>query len=378
MNLNSGPPLTSRMNLADTSLARDIVVVGPFPPPIHGFSQATSDVAALLEERGFRVTRIELQPILHTRGFLATLGTRLSQFTELLSKVRRGSPVYVALSGGLRQGVDLVFLTVGRLGGVDLYVHHHSFAYLDCPTLLANICILVSGRSATHLVLCDGMKIALQRQYRRACNVAIVSNAGLRSVSLDFNRRTGVRKIGYLGALTKEKGILEFLETAEILGHQHSNLRFSIAGPCNDATLQQRVSAACHTHPSIDYVGPVYNNEKNAFIRSLDVLLFPTSYHNEAEPLVIWEAMSSGVPVIGWDRGCIGEMLAAREPKWATIPRESKFVTTAVAIIESWLAEPELFSLRSAEARAQFEHVSAQSHLSFERILPGNVSKAVT
>ncbi len=38
------------------------------------------------------------------------------------------------------------------------------------------------------------------------------------------------------------------------------------------------------------YLGPIYGDAKTAFYGNLDVLLFPSNYVNEAEPLVIHEA----------------------------------------------------------------------------------------
>jgi glycosyltransferase involved in cell wall biosynthesis len=366
MNLTAEMPCTSQTNPPDSTGARGILVVGQFPPPVHGFAQATLDVAELLEARGLRVTRIDLKPIKHGKTFLSPLVTRFSQLAKAISEVRRGSPVYIGLSGGLRQAVDFVFLTVGRLGRASLFVHHHNFTYLDRPSLLTRMCVLVSGNSATHIVLCGEMKAALQRRYNAARNVEIVSNAGLQSVCLEFRHRTTVRRIGYLSALTKEKGILEFLNAAVILVKQHPELRFSIAGPCRDASIREEVECACRNNRFIDYAGPVYGAAKNAFVQSLDLLLFPT--RNDAEPLVIWEAMSSGIPVIGWERGCIGEMLAGGELRSAVISRGSPFAETAVAKIESWLSAPELYSHRSAAVRAQFERMSTMSQQTFDRI----------
>ncbi len=56
-------------------------------------------------------------------------------------------------------------------------------------------------------------------------------------------------------------------------------------------------------------MGPLYGAQKEQFYRQLDVFLFPTNYANEAEPLVIYEAMRQGVHVIACDRGSIAEML---------------------------------------------------------------------
>jgi len=347
---------------------REILVVGPFPPPVHGFAQATMDVAALLEGQGFRVTRIDLKPI--RSGALSFLGIRLSQFATLLRAVLRGSGVYVGLSGGMRQGIDLVFLAIARFGGARLYVHHHSFAYLNRPTALASICICLSGRSATHIALCCGMKNALQRRYKTARNVEVMSNAGLQSVHLEYRNRTAIQRIGYLGALTAEKGILEFVNTAVKLAQRHKDLRFSIAGPCDDAAIREQVAATCQAYSSIEYVGPVYGADKHAFIGSLDVLLFPSSYSNEAEPLVILEAMSSGIPVIGWDRGCIGEMLLWGDSDSHAIQKEASFSALAATKIEDWLSSPELYRQKSAAARGQFERLSNQSQQTFKRLFP--------
>lgn len=56
-------------------------------------------------------------------------------------------------------------------------------------------------------------------------------------------------------------------------------------------------------------MGPVYGADKDRFYQQLDIFLFPTNYANEAEPLVVYEAMRRGVYVIACDRGAISEML---------------------------------------------------------------------
>ena len=57
----------------------------------------------------------------------------------------------------------------------------------------------------------------------------------------------------------------------------------------------------------IDYVGPRYGRDKDAFYDSIDVLVFPTQ--NEAEPLVVHEAIERGVPVIAYGSGAIPEII---------------------------------------------------------------------
>lgn len=370
-------PQAHKASGAAAAAACDVVVVGQFPPPVHGFSQATKDVAALLETRGLRVGRIDLKPIKDQEGHLSCLRLRLTQIAKALSAAHSGASVYLALSGGVRQAVDLIFLAAGRLGRARIYIHHHSFAYLDRPMLLTRLCFLAAGRSATHIVLCEVMRNDLKKNYRNVQNVEVISNACLQSVHSKPRVRMTVGRIGYLSALTLEKGILEFLRIAEQLSVRHPDLRFSIAGPCNDAAIRDQVQQACDCCAAIEYIGPVYRGEKSAFLESLDVLLFPTSYRHEAEPLVIWEAISSGIPVIARERGCIGEMLAMSDSQFAAIPREASFIATAVDQIERWLAAPHLYSQRSACILAQFERVAKQSDLSFERIFPDGAQSSV-
>jgi glycosyltransferase involved in cell wall biosynthesis len=375
MTSSSRTPTLERKACAQVSARGGILVIGPFPPPVHGFAQATEDFANLLGSRGFDVMKIDLKPIHHKVGILGALRLRMSQLTTLFSKANRGSQIYLALSGGGRQLVDIVVLVVARISGAKLYIHHHSFAYLDQPTSLSQLCFRVAGKTATHLVLCSKMKRSMQKEYKSAVNVEVISNAGLRSVGFAFKPRTKLQNVGYLGALTREKGILMFLEVAEYLLKSNSGLTFSIAGPCDDKAIRDRVERACQAHLEIDYLGPVYGERKKAFVESLDALLFPTTYHNEAEPLVIWESISNGAPVVGWERGCIGEMLAAdTDIQPAAIPKDSPFAQKATDKIQTWIVSPESFRQESQRLRRQFERVSAQSLATFDRVFSSDTA----
>lgn len=348
--------------------ACDVVVVGQFPPPVHGFAQATADVAALLEARGLRLERIDLKPVTGRTSYLALFKLRLSQMAKARRAVRSGARMYLALSGGARQAVDLVFLIIARLVGARIAIHHHSFAYLDRPSLLTRLCFLAAGKATTHIVLCGVMRSELQKHYNIARHVEVVSNACLPSVRSEVKPRVCVQSIGYLSALTREKGIFEFLRVAAQLSARQPELQFAIAGPCHDNAILEEVQKACTKYPGIRYHGPVYGQDKKSFLESIDVLLFPTSYRNEAEPLVIWEAVSSGIPVIAWQRGCIGEMLAVQGAEEAAIARGASFVAAAAQRIEGWIAAPQSFRRHSLSVRAQFEQVVAQSTLNFDSI----------
>ncbi len=114
--------------------------------------------------------------------------------------------------------------------------------------------------------------------------------------------------IGFLSNITFDKGFVEFFGVLHRLKQIGVEYRAHIAGPLAPearTTFERLLGAAS----DVQYAGPVYGIDKERFYGSLDIFLFPTNYANEAEPLVIYEAMRRGVYVIACDRGAISEML---------------------------------------------------------------------
>ena len=86
----------------------------------------------------------------------------------------------------------------------------------------------------------------------------------------------------------------------------------------------------------------------------MDVFLFPTKYDNEAEPLVIHEALRSGVQVFACDRGAIAEMLSNGA---GLVFTRDDFVQSAALHIE-----------RLSRNRAQLKIARRQSQERFQRM----------
>src|SRR5262249_42622901 len=90
---------------------------------------------------------------------------------------RADGALYLALSGGRGQAIDLLYVLSGKLLRRRVYVHHHSFTYIDAPTWLSR-CFFAIARSETHIVLSPNMGRRLARTYRlKADAIRVVSNA---------------------------------------------------------------------------------------------------------------------------------------------------------------------------------------------------------
>jgi glycosyltransferase involved in cell wall biosynthesis len=86
----------------------------------------------------------------------------------------------------------------------------------------------------------------------------------------------------------------EFVEVAAEMQRRGHRLRAHLAGPLYDESARRLVPLSVQAIPGFEYRGPLYEAKKVAFYREIDVLLFPTRYRHEAEPLVIHEAMAEG------------------------------------------------------------------------------------
>lgn len=338
-----------------------IAFVGPLPPPVHGFSAACEVMLnrckALATTEVF--DRSRRQPGI--RGWL-------SQLVKPLGYFRRGvgthdTVLYLALSGGNGQLIDALYVLVARLLRHGIFIHHHSFAYIDQPSRLNRI-LFGLLRGATHIVLSPGMGRSLQKLYGLdAARVRVVSNAALfPSIGAAEAGAVvqGPLRIGFLSNITFEKGIVEFFEVVRLLEARGVTYQARIAGPVAPAVKAEfdRLLAAAH---HVEHLGPLYGEAKDQFFRELDVMLFPTRYINEAEPLVIHEALRAGVFTIACDRGAIAEILD--NGAGLALPQR-EFVETAARWLTQASQEPSGLgdTRRSCRERA----LSIQNHAAVE------------
>ena len=119
-------------------------------------------------------------------------------------------------------------------------------------------------------------------------------------------------------------------------------MRFVIAGPCHENSINELIRQAKAELPTLVYLGPVYGEAKKAFFRDIDVLLFPTNYVNEAQPLTIYEAFAAGIPVIARARGCIASMVFNGAGQ--AIPSTEPFADNAATTLEKWASQLQKYS----------------------------------
>jgi len=274
--------------------------------------------------------------------------------------------MYVGMSGGYGQLYDCLFVGSARIVGKQIFLHHHNYTYLNKKWWLSSLLFTLAGHKARHVVLCEDMAVRLSRIYNR--NSLIVSNAIF--VDKDMNRiktKKNLKTLGFLGNITHEKGISEFLDVVELLKNDGLNVNGKVAGPFHDQSIKKDIMVRMANLGNVEYIGPIHGDNKSKFFNEIDLLIFPTKYRYEAQPLTIYEAMSNGVPVIASNRGCIKGMMSSGNG--LLVDDIGEFPTLAFNTIKYWISNPKVFELLSIEARANFVSQAKSSGSEFKQLI---------
>lgn len=113
--------------------------------------------------------------------------------------------------------------------------------------------------------------------------------------SVQRNMEKRGRVVGYLGRLSQEKGIINFIEAIPLIAEQHNDIEFSIAG---GGTLLTEIKTTIgkHGNTRVSIRNWIPHDEAPAYLNGLKLLVIPS--YAEDLPSVMLEAMACGTPVL--------------------------------------------------------------------------------
>lgn len=349
---------------------KTVCIVGVFPPPTHGFAFVNDAMKNLIVNIDPKSSIFDLSSISLSRN-ISNISIRFFKFLFIYPKyllfsfLNKYHTLYIGLSGGFGQFYDLLILSIARVTRQNIFIHHHSFSYLNKINLLTYLVIWMSGRNATHLVLCNLMQEKL-RVYRKNLSCILLSNSVfLINNNADIFTHRQLKTIGFLGNISTKKGIKIFFNVLENLNIQRS-VNGIIGGPFQDSKSEIFTRNELKRFSFISYLGPIYNNDKEKFFNTIDVLLMP-SVLEEAEPLVIHEAMSYGIPVIAYNKGCIKEIL--KQNSGIVVELNLNFINYAVKLINNWINNPKIFHLIKTNSHNRYIRTKNKSKMTLENII---------
>ena len=121
----------------------------------------------------------------------------------------------------------------------------------------------------------------------------------------DHPAPAGPASVAYIGALTPHK-LGALLEAFAAAAKRGTSMRLEIAGA---GPLAPAVSALARSNPDVSYLAQIDSDERDRLLQRASVLVIPSTCA-ENSPLVFFEALAAGLPVIGCDIGGISELAA--------------------------------------------------------------------
>ena len=125
---------------------------------------------------------------------------------------------------------------------------------------------------------------------------------------LPFTLQPQERAVGFLGRLCREKGPLEFIETAAIVAAQNSDARFLVAGECPLLKAMKERAQQLNITPKCHFLGQLPLAMVPAFLTKLHVLL--STSETEGIPNALLEAAVLGVPIVASAVGGVPRVVA--------------------------------------------------------------------
>jgi glycosyltransferase involved in cell wall biosynthesis len=293
-----------------------ICVAAHLPPPINGCSTINAHIVQALADRTVAEV-VDLAPppaATALTKYAVRLFKALKAIRTLLLPRRAPRRVlYMQIDGGDGILLNVLIAIAARLRGFSAYLHHHSFAYINRRSQLMYALIRLAPKHSRHVVLCEDMGAQLRQAYKSAwhrshARLLVVSNA-LLPVPTAAARATdtGPLTLCHLSNLTAAKGAIVFVELFERLRAAGIRVRAKVGGATAEPAVEAALKRALGEHPAdFEWVGAVYGPAKAELLGASDLFVFPTAYANEAQPVVLLEALAAGLPIVTIRRGCIG------------------------------------------------------------------------
>jgi len=151
-----------------------------------------------------------------------------------------------------------------------------------------------------------------------------VANGGFRRPSVP------PRTIGYIGNLSREKGVDVLLEAAPALTELGLELRIAGSG-----RLDEAVAAASRRLRHVSFDGVVTAESKHRFLESCDIGVIPSVWQEPGGPThTIIEWLTAGRPTLVSPRGGLGEVIADCPGAIAVEPTVEDLVSAVKQLLE--------------------------------------------
>jgi glycosyltransferase involved in cell wall biosynthesis len=257
--------------------------------------------------------------------------------------------VIVVASGESGLMVEAIPLFATRVRCIPSSLTHHSAHYIREESRFLQVALAAGGPRLRHVVLDEAMGAELAARYRvEMSRVVVVDNAGLMPMPPTPDPVALRSGVVHLSNLSPAKGLVAVLEVAV-----RTNISVRLIGSITPGA-SSILEDARRRGVQFEALGPRYGDAKQRALLDARCFLFLSSYHHEAQPLVLYEAVSAGCVPIVWRAGWVGEQMERLGLGEYVLPvgdieGAAQLVTNIVAMDDA------SFSLLSTRVRSAFE-----------------------
>ncbi|NBQ97009.1 MAG: glycosyltransferase family 1 protein [Microbacteriaceae bacterium] len=337
---------------------KKVLVVSQLPPPVNGSTLMTKTLVEQLGKLGIDTCVISksfskdsdeigkkyASKILKIPRFLLGLVSANIKFSPKLV-------IYFLTNRVPSFYLDFLALSILRMfrANVVLYLHTSGYEKLIRKSKL-NAALCRSAFSWADKLVTLSPKLSSDiTQFVPELKIHSIANAVEDQFTLKSKvlprKRFENKQIIFVGNLVEGKGYEEFLDASLKLRRKGLISKALIIGAETKSgqilDMRKRVSQMSYEN-DVKILGPRSREEISRYLSESSVFVFPTTYEFEAQPLVIVEALSAGLPVVALGAGAIPDFFAIGQIGELLEPRQARDLADAIARtlddFDKWLA----------------------------------------
>jgi glycosyltransferase involved in cell wall biosynthesis len=317
----------------------NILLIGPFPPPIQGNSFANQILYNNLQSRDFtcNIVNTTSQSISSKQGNTFSIRKAINFLTNYLKiyKLLSTDIVYITpgqtFFGVIKYAPFILFCILLKKKYV-LHLHGNDLRneyYLQSKIKKKILYFLIS-RASVGIVLSNSL-IRNFQPFMNSEKIVVIKNF-VENIfyKRDIKKNTDCLRILYLSNLMKEKGIIEILDALLILKDKNIKFIANFAGAIEETIKEEVLLKIDLLKNFASYDGVITGDEKvNAFSEA-NVFILPTYYKKEGQPISLLEALASGNVIITTKHSGIPDIIDERNGFFV----EKKSVESIVKCLE--------------------------------------------
>jgi glycosyltransferase involved in cell wall biosynthesis len=317
--------------------------------------------------------RFEIHPILFIRPwenlpyfaiqitqlgyYFSTVPVSVRPEGERLRVLRVASQVYSILKNGSFDLVhthgyfaDICSVPMTRILGIPSISTCHGFIRNDHKLKIYNKLDAYALRCCKIVIaVSEALKIELIQAGIKESLIKVIPNAVPSFLSkqnvqqlrqkkrLSLGINSGCFAVGYLGRLSKEKGLTFLIKAISDLKKESTELKLILVGDGPERQILERQVHDCGLYEMVIFAG--FQEETESWISSFDLFVLPSL--SEGTPLALLEAMAIGVPVLASSVGGVPKVITDEVNGLLVSPGNSRSLGDKILRLKN---NPELLS----------------------------------